>query len=159
VVAFALANVALAAAVEKFRAEWRDPEYACRVNRLREWKATAPDRPLVLFFGSSRTQMGICPAAMGFPDESGSPLVYNFGYRGARPVGMWLQVTRLLDDGPRPEFVVVQLALNDIGIMGSADARRPAAAGPVRHRPLGPAPPMGGGPAARLGRAARADPQ
>jgi len=99
-------SAALAVAMETVRPEWRDPEYGCRLHQLQTWKTESPGRPLVVAFGSSRTQMGICPAVMGFPDEPGSPVVYNFGYRAAHPFRSWFQLMRLLDDGVRPDFVL-----------------------------------------------------
>jgi hypothetical protein len=118
--AFVLASVGLAAAVETVKPEWRDPEYGHRLRQLRRWKSDAPGRPLVVVFGSSRTQMGIDPAAMGFPDEPGSPVVYNFGYRAGRPFRSWFQLMRLLDAGVKPDFVLLQISAVDL--IGGADA-------------------------------------
>ena len=109
--AFGVATAALAVSLETVKPEWRDPEYGYRLKQLRQWRREAPDRPLVVMFGSSRTQMGISPTAMGFPDEPGSPVVYNFGYRGGRPVWVWLNLMRLLVDGVKPDFVLIHLAL------------------------------------------------
>jgi hypothetical protein len=120
---FALATVGLIGVVEVAKPEWRDPEFFYRVKQLHRWKAEAPDRPLVLAFGSSRTQMGLSPAVMNFPNEPGVPLVYNCGYRGAHPVGVLLHVTRYLDHGPRPDYVLIQLAAADVGIPGTAEAQ------------------------------------
>jgi hypothetical protein len=69
---------------------------------------------LVVVLGSSRAQMGVSPADMGFPDESGSPLVYNFGYRCGGPLLVWLQLARLLDDGVRPRAVLVMFSGDEI---------------------------------------------
>jgi hypothetical protein len=110
VAAFLGLTVAMAVALDAVRPEWRDPEFGRKLNQLRKWQADAPRRPLVVAFGSSRTQMGLSPAAMGFPDEPGSPLVYNFGYQSAQPVGVWLQFARVLDSGVKPAAVLVQLA-------------------------------------------------
>lgn len=121
IVWFVFATLGLATAMETVKPRWRDPEFVCRVEQLRQWKATAPGRPVVMVFGSSRTQMAIAPSVMGFTDEPGSPLVYNCGYRGAHPLGVWLHLTRFLDEGPRPDFVLVQLATSEVGIPGSAD--------------------------------------
>lgn len=118
--AFVLATVGLAASLETVTPEWRDPEFGVRLHQLQRWKAEAPDRPLVVFFGSSRTQMGIAPAAMGFPDEADSPLAYNFGYRAGRPFRAWFQLMRLLDVGMRPDFVVLQLAQSELTLPDKA---------------------------------------
>ncbi len=121
VVAFVVLTAALAGAVETVKPEWRDPEFALRLNQVREWKTKAPGRPLVVAFGSSRTQMGISPAAMGFPDNPDSPLVYNLGYRAAHPLGVFLQFTRLLDAGVKPAAVLVQLSAVELVILGPAE--------------------------------------
>jgi hypothetical protein len=124
-VAFLAATAGLAAAMETVKPEWRDPEFSHRINQLHKWQATAPDRPLVLAFGSSRTQMGIAPAAMGFPDQPGSPIVYNFGYRAAHPLAVWYQFTRVLDSGIKPRAVFIQLAPIEVVIPGLAENQFP----------------------------------
>jgi hypothetical protein len=119
--AFAAATVALAAALDTVRPEWRDPEFAVRLNHLRGWKAAAPGRPLAVAFGSSRTQMGLDPGAMGLPDGPTDPLVYNFGYRAAHPLGAWFQFRRVLEAGIKPDFVLVQVAAAELGVTGPAE--------------------------------------
>jgi hypothetical protein len=121
VVAFAALTAGLAGALDTVKPEWRDPEFALRLNQVRQWRAKAPHRPLVVAFGSSRTQMGLDPAAMGFPDEPGSPIVYNFGYRGARPLGAWLHLNRVLDSGVKPDAVLIQLAAPELRIDAPAE--------------------------------------
>jgi hypothetical protein len=64
----------------------------------------------VVAFGSSRTQMGISPTVMDFPDGPHTPLVYNFGYRGAQPLATHLNFTRVLDAGVKPDAILIQLA-------------------------------------------------
>jgi hypothetical protein len=121
VAAFVVLSVGMAAAVDIVRPQWRDPEFAVRVARLREWKAKAPYRPLVVAFGSSRTQMGLSPGVMNFPDEPGSPLIYNCGYRGSPPLGIYLHFTRVLDAGIKPDAVLIQLAPLELRIPGDAE--------------------------------------
>lgn len=108
-VALLAAMVGMAVAVESVRTHWRDPEYGHRLRQIRHWKQTRPDRPLVVAVGTSRTQMGLSPAHMGFADAPGSPVVYNFGQAGAGPLQLLLTVRRLLDDGPAPDFLLVEL--------------------------------------------------
>jgi hypothetical protein len=121
VVAFMLLTVGMAAAVDTVVREWRDPEFAHRLIALQKWKEKAPQRPLVVAFGSSRTQMGFSPAAMGFPDEPGSPIVYNCGYRGSPPLGSYMHLLRLLDSGVKPDAVLIQLAPLELRIPGEAE--------------------------------------
>jgi hypothetical protein len=104
----AAAQVGLSVAVETVRPEWRDPEYGHRLLKLEALRAAHPGRPLVLALGSSRTQMALSPADMGFAGAPGAPLVYNFGQAGAGPVHMLLTFDRLRDAGVKPAFVLLE---------------------------------------------------
>jgi len=94
--------------IDTARPEWRDPEYGQRLAQIRQLQAESPHRPMILFVGSSRVQMGILPEAMAFEDKPDSPLPYNLGYRGAQPPAIALQVLRLIDAGHKPAAVVVE---------------------------------------------------
>ncbi|MBM3982063.1 MAG: hypothetical protein FJ304_17730, partial [Planctomycetes bacterium] len=131
----ALAHLAFALALETALPHLRDPEYAYRAARVLELQRREPDRPMVLVFGTSRTQNAIDPAATGLTGP-GAPLVYNFGLSGARPVHMRLALVRLLKAGARPALVLVELhplalvepepadvALRDAGRLTAADVR------------------------------------
>ncbi|MBN9605023.1 MAG: hypothetical protein J0G30_00220, partial [Actinomycetales bacterium] len=102
------ALLGMAAAVETVKPEWRDPEYGHRLNQLRALRSAHPGRPLVVAVGSSRTQMGVSPAAMGFADAPGAPLVFNFGQSGAGPLRMDLTVERLAAEGIVPDVLLVE---------------------------------------------------
>jgi hypothetical protein len=116
-----LAQVGLTAAVETVKPEWRDPEYGHRLHRLRALRAAHPGRPLVVAVGSSRTQMGLSPADMGFADEPGSPLVFNFGQAGAGPLHQLLTVRRLLDAGVRPDYLLAEFFPGALVVDGPAE--------------------------------------
>jgi hypothetical protein len=103
------AMVGMAVAVETAVPQWRDPEYGHRLQHVRHWRQTRPDRPLVVAIGTSRTQMGLSPADMGFDAAAGSPVVYSFGQAGAGPLQLLLTFCRLLDDGMKPDFLLVEL--------------------------------------------------
>lgn len=107
--AIVVANVGLAVAVETVWPQLRDPEYGYRIVRLRERQRQWPDRPLVLVLGSSRTQNAIHPQAMGFPDDTGTPWVFNFGMAGAGPVHQRILLQKLLAHGVQPAAVLVEL--------------------------------------------------
>ena len=98
----------LAWLIDDVRPEWRDPEYGHRLAMLRHWKHAKPQRPLLLFAGSSRVQMGVSPLAMDFPDKPGSPLPFNMGYRGAPPANSALHILRVLDAGYVPAAVLFE---------------------------------------------------
>ncbi|AMV28857.1 hypothetical protein VT84_30970 [Gemmata sp. SH-PL17] len=120
-VALLVANAVLSVSVETALPQVRDPEYGYRLVRLRAQQRAHPDRPLVLVVGTSRTQNVIDPSAMEFPDEPGSPLVFNFGQSGARPPHLRLALQRLFDDGVRPAAVVVEILPGTLAYHGSAD--------------------------------------
>jgi len=104
-----LAHLVMAVALETVLPQLRDPEYGYRLVRVREKQRHHPDRPLVLVLGTSRTQNAIMPTAMAFPDEPGSPLVFNFGQAGANPLDQRLILRRLFADGVRPAAVLVEI--------------------------------------------------
>lgn len=138
------ATVALAAAVETVRPEWRDPEYGFRLRAAERLCRAHPGRPLVLVVGSSRAQMGVSPADMGLPDEPGAPLVANFGYRAATPVGAYLQVRRAEADGLRPRAVLLLLALNELNTAAPPEVQMADRAAGLSGRDLAALEPFAG---------------
>jgi hypothetical protein len=104
-----LTHLALAVAVETSLPHLRDPQYGHRQYRAAELQRAHPDRPLVLVLGSSRTVGAIDPAAMGFPNRPGAPLVFNAGMAGAGPLHMRLNYLRYRAAGVRPAAVLVEL--------------------------------------------------
>lgn len=117
-----LANVAILAALEAFWPNARDPEYGYRLDRIRALQRAHPDRPLVVALGTSRTQNALDPQSMAFPNEPGSPLVFNFGQGGAPPLLLWLTHQRLLAAGVRPAAVLVELCPLTLQLPGPAEA-------------------------------------
>jgi hypothetical protein len=99
-----LAQLGLGVVVETAKPEWRDPEYGHRIKQLRQLKSEHPDRPLVVALGSSRTLMGFSPKHM-----NGDTVVYNFGQTGAGPLQLLLTLLRILDDGVKPDAVLIEL--------------------------------------------------
>jgi hypothetical protein len=111
VLAFLAAQGILAYVVSRAHPEIRDPEYGNRLLRLREQAAAAPDHPLFLILGSSRTLSGICPPSLPpWPDEAGpKPRVFNFSLLGAGPVRELMTLRRLLAAGHRPEWLLLEV--------------------------------------------------
>lgn len=118
--AYAVATFALAVALELRLPTARYPEHGQRVEALRRLQAEHPDRPLVVAVGSSRTQMGLDVAAMGFAEEPGAPLVYNYGLVGALPVHHPLAYRRLRAAGVRPAAVVCEIFPAALGVGDAA---------------------------------------
>ncbi len=88
----------------------RDPEFYLRLARLRRQRAENPGRPLVLALGNSRTAMGFRPEALPRGPATGGagPLAFNFAQLGSGPVMQLLCLHRLLDEGVRPDGVLVE---------------------------------------------------
>jgi hypothetical protein len=122
VVWFAGATLALAGAVETVKPQWRDPEFGVRLTQIQRWQAASPQRPLVVVLGTSRVQMGVSPAAMGFPDEPGSPLVYNCGMISARHSMVLLNLVRLRNAGIKPNAVLIELFPRLLPFEGTVEA-------------------------------------
>ena len=118
---FVLAQLGFAAAVETVLPQVRDPEYGYRQFRATGLQGAHPDRPLVIVIGTSRAQNAVDPSAMGFPDEAGSPLVFNAGLSGTRPVHLPLNLRRFRAAGVRPAAVLVELFPATLVVSGPAD--------------------------------------
>jgi hypothetical protein len=108
--AFAAAQMALWAWLDTHRPEVRDPLYAYRLRSLKARLAESPGSPLVLLLGSSRTKYGLTPAAMHLHTAPGSPppVVYNFGLNGMGSIRALMYFRRLLADGIRPDWLLVE---------------------------------------------------
>jgi len=111
VLAFVAGQGVLAYVVSRGHPEIRDPEFGFRLLRLREQTAAAPDRPLCLILGSSRTLSGICPPALpAWPTDAGvEPRVFNFSQLGTGPVRELLTLRRLLAAGHRPRWLLLEV--------------------------------------------------
>lgn len=96
-------QLGLSVALERFKPEWRDPEYGLR---LRDFQLSPRPQRLVAILGSSRTQMGLNPAAFDLPAGVGA---YNFAQSGSGPVQELLTFKRLLAAGVRPDFLLVEV--------------------------------------------------
>lgn len=88
-----------------------DPDYVTRRQLLRERQAEQPDAHLYLFLGSSRCALGFVPEMLtDVKAPDGSPaLWFNFSHFGAGPVLELIILNRLLQDGVRPEMLVIEV--------------------------------------------------
>lgn len=124
--ALAATTAGLAVALDTRLPVVRYPEHGHRLAELRAARASHPDRPLVLFIGSSRTQVGVRPSETGFGSSPTDPLVFNYGLPGACPAHLALGYQRLRSEGVRPAAVVVEvlpplLAVGDVSPSHYAD--------------------------------------
>lgn len=97
--------------MEARHAEIFDPEYRDRLVTLRQRVREQPDRPLLLFIGSSRVMTGIAPEEMPMPVSAAGehPLPFNACHTGAGPVHNLVMVHRLLRAGFAPRWLVVEV--------------------------------------------------
>jgi Protein of unknown function (DUF1574) len=110
-------QVALDVGVVARHPELDDPEFGRRLTMLRERMAEAPGRPLMLLLGSSRTEMNFQPELLPpLRTTSGEqPLVFNFSHLGAGPGMNLLELRRLLRNGIRPEWLVIEVMPSQLG--------------------------------------------
>ena len=110
---FAVLQFGLAAAIELWLPQLRDPLYGDKLNQLKSQLAAAPaDAPLVVMLGSSRAIHGL--DAGRFERElarrQGHPVAaYNFGLPGAGPFTELVCLERLLAEGIRPDLALVEV--------------------------------------------------
>ncbi len=120
-IAFVAGQAGLWAALETVRPEWRDPEYGWRLKAVKMLDRTRGERPMILAFGSSRTQMGFSPNDLGLGDGARTPLVYNFGQSGSGPIQVWLNLRRVLDAGVKPNAVLVEIMPATLAYRGTSE--------------------------------------
>jgi hypothetical protein len=110
-VCFAGLQLVITIALETRFPAWRDAECGCKLDRLRQCLAAAPGRPLMLVLGSSRAGMGFRPDALPplRPAQGEPPVVYNYAFTGAGPVGELVRLRGLLHEGIRPDWIIFEI--------------------------------------------------
>lgn len=88
-----------------------DAEFRVREATLKARIAEHPERPLFLMIGSSRVSFAFDPELLpSLHDNQGNQvLCYNFGHFNAGPVSHLIRLKRLLRDGIKPAWVVVEI--------------------------------------------------
>jgi hypothetical protein len=105
---FLLVQLALGVAIDCWWPTVRDPEFGMLEQALRDLREEAPDRPLIVALGSSRTEVGLRPALLVRAATAGAPLVFNCGIGAGGPMMDLVALRRLIDDGLRPDVVLVE---------------------------------------------------
>jgi hypothetical protein len=89
------------------RPEVGDREFGRKLNDLQAKIAQFPDRPLVLMLGSSRVATGFRPDSL--PTEiHQQAITFNFSQVGTGPQLAHLQLYRLLKQGIKPAYVLIE---------------------------------------------------
>lgn len=111
--AFGTIHVGLTAVCGWGPAEFHDPLYGEKLSQLRRRMAAAPaGTPLFVVLGSSRAMTGLNARLLErHLNETKSRLavVYNFAVPGGGPVTELLLLRRLLDDGIRPDTILLEM--------------------------------------------------
>jgi len=125
IAAYVVLQIGTTLLVDSAEPELRDTEYGHRLALLRAKRAAGPDRPLLLALGSSRTLYGFRPDVLG--ESTAGPLAFNFGGLGAGPLVERMFLDRLLADGLRPRWLVIEIhpALLHPAPYGGDRRRRP----------------------------------
>lgn len=87
----------------------RDPEFAGHSDRLKSLVADAPDRPLVIMLGSSRTALGFQAGSLNRSDDGPPVTAYNLGLMAGGAHSDLMALQRLLVEGIRPDHVLVEI--------------------------------------------------
>jgi hypothetical protein len=108
---FCAAQLGLGVFLHRRHPDVCDPVYLHRRHLLEARLAEAPGRPLVLVLGSSRPACGLRPASLEAyrPRGTDGPFVFNFAIPGAGPVRSLMVLRRLLADGVRPDWLLVEV--------------------------------------------------
>ncbi len=101
-----LGHLALAGLLER-EPGLRDPDWQVLTQRLRQRRAEAADRPLVVVLGSSRTQLALDAATLS--RTPGAPLVFNACSPGTGPLAQQVYLRRLRAAGIRPERIALEV--------------------------------------------------
>ena len=111
VLLFAVGQLALAFFVYRRHPELSESSYSVRSRRLQERLTEGRGRPLLLVLGSSRPVLGFRPALAraAAPSKDNQPILFNFAFVGAGPVREWMILRRLLAEGVRPDWVLVEV--------------------------------------------------
>jgi hypothetical protein len=107
-----------------------DPEFAARLALLRDRIAESPDRPLLLVVGSSRLVTDFLPERLPDLDvtDRGKPLAFNFSHTGAGPLINLMEIRRLMRQGVKPRWLVVEVLPPMLATSGRSTAASLAAA-------------------------------
>jgi hypothetical protein len=104
---FACLQTGIGVALDRWLPRVRDPEYAAKERKLGTLLAEAPERPVVLALGSSRTLWGLDGGRLSA--AAGRPLVFNFGMSGGGPLLELVCWQRLRGAGIRPRLLFVEV--------------------------------------------------
>jgi hypothetical protein len=118
VCAFVFLQATAAISVERLLPDARDPEFRTKEVLLKAQLQEAPDRPLILMIGSSRTGLGLKAQEVQLSWDGTPAQMFNFGLSGGGPFLELLTLQRLLTGGIKPALVLIEVlppVFNDCG--------------------------------------------
>jgi len=101
-------NIGFALLLEQGPLRVRDPEYGLRAQHIRNRIHEHSGRSKVVVIGSSRTAIGVSPAAYERGAKPDAPMILNASLTGAGPVMQLIALRRLLHDGIVPDVVLLE---------------------------------------------------
>jgi hypothetical protein len=102
-------QLAAVIALEWKRPEFYDPKYGCRLRLLRDRLSRDCGAPLLVILGTSRAEQGFRPSLLRVSPEQKAPVVFNLARGGSSPLHNLLTLQRLLADGIRPDWVLLEI--------------------------------------------------
>jgi hypothetical protein len=108
-VGFAALQIALGVAIDWKLFAVRDANFVYKRWQLQARIAEHPGAPLVLALGSSRTKMGLLASRLHLSSAGKPAVVYNYAIPGSGPLTQLITLRRLVNDGVRPEAVLLEL--------------------------------------------------
>jgi hypothetical protein len=110
VLCFAGMQLGMGVYIDSRHPELRDAEYGQKLARLRSRLAETPGRPLIVFLGSSRSELGFRPEVLPTLRVAGEPaVVFNFALSGSGPIMELMCLRRLLAAGIHPTQLIVEV--------------------------------------------------
>lgn len=106
---FAAVQLALGVCIDRYWPANRDPDFDELTRIVRERQAAAPGRPLVLVFGSSRTQSNLRAECLNNPADNNAPIVVNCAILGGGPMMHEIMLHRFLRAGIRPDLAFIEV--------------------------------------------------
>jgi hypothetical protein len=108
---FAGCQIGFSFLMDRWQPELCDPEYGYKLHTLRGRSTSRSGRPLLVAIGSSRTNLGLRPEVLGdvLSGAGQRPVVFNFALNGSGPLLELICLRRLLADGIRPDWLVIEV--------------------------------------------------
>src|SRR6266404_8754186 len=106
---FVALQIGLAIMIDRGLPKVRDAHWAALENRLRCRLEENPQAKLVVMLGSSRTQLALQGGRVSDRTGNQHSIVFNLGINGSGPLMEFVALRRLLEQGIRPDAVLVEL--------------------------------------------------